>query len=74
MDKLLHLTVSCIIFIIVFKLVPWITFNWIIATVVTLGIGILKEFIDKKRGGLFDQKDILADIGGLILGGLICLI
>ena len=54
MDKLLHLTVSCIIFIIVFKLVSWITFNWIIATVVTLGIGILKEFIDKKRGGLFD--------------------
>lgn len=38
------------------------------AFVIALGVGFLKEYIDKKKGGTYDPYDIIADFIGCFLG------
>lgn len=43
----------------------------ILGVVLSIGIGYIKELIDrKKKGGRFDFQDMKADILGAIIGGL----
>lgn len=44
------------------------------AVVVTALIGVCKEIYDKKKTGLFEQGDILADMFGIMVGSIIALI
>jgi hypothetical protein len=44
------------------------TFGLVRGTLVTVGIFVGKEILDKLKGGKFDMKDIYADVYGLVLG------
>ena len=63
-DKILHLLFG---FIIAWRLID-INIHWIIALVVVILFGVVKEVYDYKSYGLFDYKDMIATIsGGIIL-------
>lgn len=78
-DKLLHAFVSCILYVLLFKIftlcfglynfVPYIFVGALV-----LVIGFVKEYIDQKSGGIFDLKDLLADFVGILVGFLLCII
>lgn len=69
-DKLIHSAVSAGITFVLFNLFGIIKLldYWWIVPIVTLIIGIAKEFIDllNKKKRLFDARDILADISGIV--------
>lgn len=79
-DKLLHSYVSDTLFVVLFGIIflflnlpIWLTYT--ITTVVVFAIGIIKELIDdKEKGNRFDWKDIIADVSGIVFGGLECLL
>jgi len=67
-DKSKHFAVSFLLTILF-----GILFGALIGATITLIIGVLKEVYDKYFGMTgFDWKDILADVGGILLG-LFCL-
>lgn len=75
-DKLLHFIVSGILYALFFKILVlafglYNTVPFIIAGVLAFGIGILKEYLDQKAGGKFDFLDLLADLLGILVFGLI---
>ena len=69
-DKLVHCTISgwlCMILII-------ITNNIFISTLSILAIGVFKEIYDKIIGKEFDIKDLLANVIGIFISLIICLL
>ena len=71
-DKLLHFIVSGILYALFFKMLilAFGLYNlvpYILAGVLTFGIGILKEYLDQKDGGKFDFLDLLADLLGIAI-------
>jgi len=69
MDKLYHVIASLSIML-------GLSFITSIRTacVVVIVIGILKELVDKFRGGIFDWQDIIVDLIGVFLGALLAAI
>ena len=75
-DKVAHVAVSTILFIAIALLfhkagIVKVGVCQGLSCVVTLVIGIGKEYCDRKRGENFDIKDITADIVGIVIGILI---
>jgi hypothetical protein len=64
LDKFKHAIVSCAL---VLVLSLYFTLLW--AVILTLTLGLMKEFNDP----IFDVYDIMADIAGIIIGVLVCL-
>lgn len=69
-DKLLHSVVSAVITFVLFNffgIIKLLNYWWLVPIIVLL-IGIGKEFVDlaNKKKRLFDVRDILADISGII--------
>lgn len=73
-DKYIHVVVCIVIAGLIAHIVPCPkVISAIVAVVVTIAIGVAKEFYDKKDYGLFDWNDILADVCGAVIGALISL-
>lgn len=81
-DKLLHITVSTLICVVlgvfmIERMGPWgaatTTFPFIVPALLTLIIGVGKETYDHYHTGLFDEYDLVADGIGTGLGLLILL-
>lgn len=71
-DKLLHILAGIVIAMVVLRVVSFVgapaMIARIIAIVVVIAAGALREFYNKKHGGIFDKKDMYATIsGGLIV-------
>lgn len=62
-DGLLHLTCSFVIFVFLCLVMP----VWV-ATLITLWVGVWKEFYDRSNGGVAEWHDILCDAIGVVLG------
>ena len=63
-DKLLHVVVSAALSAVLALVLPW----WA-AALVTLMVGVAKEFYDKVSGrGCAEWKDLLADVVGIVIG------
>lgn len=68
-DKILHFT-CCLLITIIMSLITNIPIGFVTAVIIGLG----KELIDKLDYGLFDIKDLIADILGASLGTVIMLL
>lgn len=75
-DKVCHYLVCLLISLLtiltmtmIIGITAWI--SGIIGFIISGIIGILKEAYDSKHGGIFDKKDLLADIIGGISGTII---
>lgn len=71
-DKLLHILAGIVIAMVVLRVVSFVGVTGMIARmiaiVVVIAAGLLREFYNKKHGGVFDKKDMYATIsGGLIV-------
>lgn len=65
-DKLKHIVVSSIIAVVLNLFLPW----WA-AALITLGIGVAKEWHDERSGkGCAEWEDIAADLVGIFIGVL----
>ena len=63
-DKLKHIVVSAVIAVVLNLFMPW----WA-AGLITLAIGVGKEFYDYKSGkGKAEWEDLLADLVGIFVG------
>jgi hypothetical protein len=62
-DGLLHVIFSAILF-----KVLWLMFGWLLAALLTLGIGYGKEKYDAFTGGKVDRKDLWCDGLGILFG------
>lgn len=73
-DKYIHCVVTMIIASAFMHILPfgWLT-RYIVSVLLTIAIGVLKELYDKKDYGLFDRKDIYADVAGAVLGALMAI-
>ena len=75
-DKVMHLLV-CMVIVMVISRCDMLIWNRpmnvavAIALFVALFIGIVKELIDFFRYGWFDVKDLLFDLVGAVIGGLL---
>lgn len=60
-DRLLHFLVEVIIVLVLamYGVPVWL------AAVIGLAVGIVKEIIDAKNGGMFDIIDLMADVAGI---------
>lgn len=66
-DKWMHYTVSMLIMLFIYTICSACGLgSWTVAPafVVSMGIGVIKEKLDAKRGGQFDHNDIAADFFG----------
>ena len=75
-DKWMHAVVSMLIAVFLYKLfaltgMPLMTL--IVSSVLTVGIGIVKEVWDKKNNGSPEARDVVADLIGVALGILLVL-
>lgn len=70
-DKILHFLlgyVICDYSLSVFERIDWNYYISLIFSIVVVTVFIIgKEIIDKKNGGIFDKKDILAGYLGVLL-------
>jgi len=76
-DKWMHFCVCLILTLSIFAIGYALNFGkmaLVPAVVVTALIGVCKEIYDKKKTGLFEQGDILADMFGIMVGCIIALI
>lgn len=76
-DKWMHFCVCLVITLIVFAVCYALNLgkmSLIPAVVIPAIIGVGKEIYDKKKTGLFEQGDILADMFGIMVGCIIALI
>lgn len=78
-DKVLHFTISLLlafivglVLMLVWHFRPWAAM--LISWGVVFLIGVIKETLDALGGGIFDLKDLQADIIGLVLGGAMLLV
>lgn len=62
-DGLLHVIFSAILF-----KTLWLMFGWLLAALLTLGIGYGKEKYDAFTGGKVDRKDLWCDGLGILFG------
>lgn len=62
-DGLLHVIFSTILF-----KALWLMFGWLLAALLTLGIGYGKEKYDAFTGGKVDRKDLWCDGLGILFG------
>lgn len=76
LDGLLHIIVSCILFIgslLVFR--NWIqmdyTASWVLAFVITVAIGVLKETYDYIRKKVASTHDLICNLIGVALAMII---
>lgn len=69
-DKSLHIMLSMLILIVLFTF----TNSLFIATIATVLVGLLKEFVLDRalKLGVYNIKDIYANIIGTIIGILVC--
>lgn len=66
-DKWMHFAVSMLLTLVLYAICSACGLgSWTVAPafVVTMGIGVIKEKLDAKRGGQFDHNDIAADFFG----------
>lgn len=80
LDKVAHTSISVILAIVI----SWIFLVTTAGCTVlisaacgiigTMIIGVLKEILDFTQGGSFDIKDLLADLVGSILGGILAIL
>ena len=76
-DKWMHFSVCIILTLVVFAICFALGLGKMAivpAIVVTALVGVGKEIYDKKKTGLFEQGDILADMFGIMIGCIIALI
>lgn len=70
-DKLLHF-IACETIVIVLAIIGLAcglgNYAFLVAPVLTMGIGVGKELRDKKKTGLFDHMDIVFDFLGALFG------
>ena len=66
LDKLLHFSISMCLTASYMQISENINIRYILVPVVILGLGILKEIIDKFIGGSRSIKDILSDFAGIV--------
>ena len=70
-DKYIHCIVSMIVASILMHVLPFGRIAGFVSSVLlAIAVGVAKEQYDKKDYGLFDKKDIYADIIGSFLGAL----
>ncbi len=69
MDKIAHFAMSGLLTLIIGH---WLYFA--IAGGIVIVLGVIKELWDKKTKNLFDKKDLLADIFGVIFGMIFLII
>lgn len=62
-DGLLHVIFSAILF-----KALWLLFGWLMAALLTIGIGYAKEKYDAFTGGKVDRKDLWCDGLGILFG------
>lgn len=76
-DKWMHAVVSMLITVFLYKLFALtgmpLMMNLIISSLLTVGVGVAKEFWDKKNNGSPEARDIVADIIGVVVGILLVL-
>ena len=76
-DKIAHAAVSTILLVSLTLLLHKVGISnlWVcraVSALITYGFGVIKEVIDeKKMSEIFDKKDIIADIIGIMIGILI---
>lgn len=74
-DKWMHTVVSMLITVFLYKLFALtgmpLMLTLIVSSVLTIGIGIAKEVWDKKNNGSPEERDIAADIIGVVVGILL---
>lgn len=69
-DKWMHFTLSLILMQLIYAVLSAVglgAYAIIPALVVTMAVGVIKEFKDKKETGLFDHHDIVADFLGCFI-------
>lgn len=66
-DKLLHFTISALIYITIFKLTN--SMGWGIALTLLVGIG--KELYDSTGKGNAEYGDFIANVAGIVVGIII---
>lgn len=70
-DKYIHCVVSMIVASILMHILPFSRIAGFVSSVLlAIAVGVAKELYDKKDYGLFDKKDIYADIIGAFFGAL----
>ena len=76
-DKWMHAVVSMLIAVFLYKLFALtgmpLMMTLIVSSVLTVGIGTVKEVWDKKNNGSPEARDIVADIIGVVVGVLLVL-
>lgn len=74
-DKWMHTVVSMLIAVFLYKLFALtgmpLMMTLIVSSVLTVGIGIVKEVWDKKNNGSPEARDVVADLIGVALGILL---
>ena len=73
-DKLLHYTLALIIYKVLYTIcILWMNIYLAkgISAAIVITLCILKEVYDKKSYGLFDVKDLIAGIAGILTGVLL---
>ena len=66
LDKLLHFSISMCLTASYMQISENINIRYILVPGVILGLGILKEIIDKFIGGSRSIKDLIADFAGIV--------
>lgn len=70
-DKYIHCIVSMIVASILMHILPFGSIvGFVLSVLLAIAVGVAKELYDKKDYGLFDKKDIYADIIGAFIGTL----
>lgn len=76
-DKLLHFIASLGVMQVFYSILHYFLLaKWslLIALGIAILIGVFKELYDKKKGGTFNKKDIIADIIGALIGFILTII
>ena len=68
-DKIAHFFASAFLVLALNLILPW----WISA-LITVILSFLKELLDKKTGTYWDWKDIYADLLGIVISVILCLL
>lgn len=70
-DKLLHIVISFSLLIILYY---YLELSYMVALLLTIGIGIIKELYDKYNIIGFSRQNVIANIIGIIIGSLFILL
>ena len=76
-DKLLHFIASLGAMQVSYGILHFFLlakYSILIALGITILIGVFKELYDKKKGGIFSEKDFVADIWGALFGFILTII